>query len=153
MAIMKKLSLIFSLILLNLTNAVSVLEESDRGTNEKVLLPDQEDDKIVEPVEEEEGVEEELTSSLIANCRTDLLPGQYLCRKPALDVDTQQPIGNTVVCKAVPGISCRESGNRTFTKSTSAAGVGGSSSEPPLPPTNGYDFDTALLLSGRFSWR
>ena len=40
-----------------------------------------------------------------------------------------------IPCETAPGIVCKESGNRTFTQ------------EVPCKWTNGYDFDTALLLS------
>ena len=40
-----------------------------------------------------------------------------------------------ITCEAGPGIVCSESGNQTFTR------------DIPCKWTNGYDFDTALLLS------
>lgn len=76
------------------------------------------------------------------DCPDDLLPGQYLCTDLPIDPDTQQPRNchpqtrlAPAPCQTVPGIICRETGNGTFTR--------------PIPCqwTNGYDFDTALILS------
>ncbi|KAL1129737.1 hypothetical protein AAG570_012681 [Ranatra chinensis] len=70
--------------------------------------------------------------------------GQYLCPDPdynLIDPKTQQPWGCTpdnkakVVCRAADGIICEESKNSTFTK------------EIPCKWTNGYSFETTLLLS------
>lgn len=81
------------------------------------------------------------------NFRVDcngLQMGQYLCPDPRLDqIDpkTQQFYGCTkensakVWCSAVEGIVCGETGNTSFTKEVSCKW------------TNGYHFDTALLLS------
>ncbi|XP_031620496.1 TM2 domain-containing protein CG10795 [Contarinia nasturtii] len=77
------------------------------------------------------------------NCST-LRMGQYMCPDPNInhiDPKTQQPIGCTknnvakVWCIAAEGLICSE------TKNTSFKG------EIPCRWTNGYHFDTALLLS------
>ncbi|XP_055837155.1 TM2 domain-containing protein CG10795 [Episyrphus balteatus] len=74
----------------------------------------------------------------------DLHMGQYLCPDPnknPIDPKTQQFRGCTkenkakVWCIAVDGIECTETKNNTFTR------------ELPCKWTNGYRFDTALLLS------
>ncbi|KAJ8930462.1 hypothetical protein NQ314_016744 [Rhamnusium bicolor] len=70
--------------------------------------------------------------------------GQYLCPDPnydLIDSKTQQLKGCTkenkarVRCIAVEGLNCTETGNSTFTR------------EMPCKWTNGYSFETALLLS------
>jgi len=77
------------------------------------------------------------------NCST-LRMGQFLCPDPDydfIDPATQQPKGCTekgrapVRCKAADGIICNETSNSTFTR------------EIPCKWTNGYSFETALLLS------
>ncbi|XP_039444149.1 TM2 domain-containing protein CG10795 [Culex pipiens pallens] len=75
----------------------------------------------------------------------DLRMGQFLCPDPGrrdhIDPKTQQLRGCTkegkakVWCLAVEGIVCSETKNGTFTR------------EMPCKWTNGYHFDTALLLS------
>lgn len=75
------------------------------------------------------------------NCSLTLQMGQYLCHPPEIDPQTQQPTtctkNNTaqVLCSAADGIVCLESGNGTFVK------------EIPCSWTNGYSFETSLLLS------
>jgi len=71
-----------------------------------------------------------------------LKKGQYLCPMPDIDVETQQPrdcdkITKTakINCVAAPGINCKETGNATFTGNVDCKW------------TNGYNFDTALMLS------
>ncbi|CAH1392971.1 unnamed protein product [Nezara viridula] len=78
------------------------------------------------------------------DCST-LRMGQYLCPDPDnldfIDPATQQPKGCTkenkakVLCKAADGIICLESNTTAFKK------------EIPCKWTNGYSFETALLLS------
>nr|XP_022911833.1 TM2 domain-containing protein CG10795 [Onthophagus taurus] len=77
------------------------------------------------------------------DCNT-LRMGQYLCPDPKLnqiDPKTQQFKGCTkenkakVLCIAVEGIICKETSNSSFTK------------DLPCKWTNGYSFETALLLS------
>ncbi|KAL7646289.1 UNVERIFIED_CONTAM: hypothetical protein RMT77_003198 [Armadillidium vulgare] len=75
------------------------------------------------------------------NC-SSLRPGQYLCLDLNIDPNTQQPKDcdpktqtANVTCFAAPGINCTETGNSNFTK-----GI-------PCKYTNGYSFETALLLS------
>ncbi|MCL4148789.1 UNVERIFIED_CONTAM: hypothetical protein GTU68_034271, partial [Idotea baltica] len=75
------------------------------------------------------------------NC-SDLHPGQYLCLDLNIDPNTQQPKDcdpktqrANVTCVAAPGINCTETGNSSFTKGF------------PCKYTNGYSFETALLLS------
>uniref|UniRef100_A0A6A7FWS5 TM2 domain-containing protein CG10795-like n=1 Tax=Hirondellea gigas TaxID=1518452 RepID=A0A6A7FWS5_9CRUS len=75
------------------------------------------------------------------DCST-LLPGQFLCLDRNIDPATQQPrncnaqlhLAN-VTCQAAPGIICHSTQNSTFT------------GQIPCKPTNGYSFETALLLS------
>lgn len=75
---------------------------------------------------------------------TALLPGQYLCLDRDIDSDTQQLRGCHITngsgvasqrCQTIPGIVCQDSCNTTFYK------------QVPCKFTNGYNFDTALLLS------
>merc|ERR1719273_1371083 len=75
------------------------------------------------------------------DCRT-LNPGQYLCTNLDIDEDTQQPRDCNrdtqkapINCIAAPRIKCTETDSRNFTK------------EIPCKWTNGYHFDTALMLS------
>nr|ACO10335.1 TM2 domain-containing protein CG10795 precursor [Caligus rogercresseyi]ACO10782.1 TM2 domain-containing protein CG10795 precursor [Caligus rogercresseyi] len=88
------------------------------------------------PEQEENPSEKYLT----VDCST-LLPGQYLCSEPEIDENTQEPIDcsregiASVQCMALPGLSCIETGNRSFTGSTECRW------------TNGVHFQTALLLS------
>ncbi|KAI9552374.1 hypothetical protein GHT06_022740 [Daphnia sinensis] len=79
------------------------------------------------------------TSTFETNC-SSLQMGQYLCN-PEIDPLTQQPkgcgrnnIANTI-CIAAEGIQCIDSGNNTFSK------------DIPCLWTNGYSFETSLLLS------
>uniref|UniRef100_A0A6M2DY63 Putative tm2 domain-containing protein n=1 Tax=Xenopsylla cheopis TaxID=163159 RepID=A0A6M2DY63_XENCH len=74
----------------------------------------------------------------------NLRTGQYLCPDPSynhIDPLTQQPKGCTrenkakVWCIAADGIICHETKNASFTK------------DFPCKWTNGYYFDTAMLLS------
>lgn len=82
----------------------------------------------------------EITGEYATNC-SSLLPGQYLCTDLNVDPRTQQPRGCTkagrakVVCNSAPGITCLETNNGTFEKEVSCK------------YTNGYSFETALLLS------
>ncbi|KAK3927389.1 TM2 domain-containing protein [Frankliniella fusca] len=77
------------------------------------------------------------------NCSA-LLMGQFICPDPSYDLidpKTQQPYGCTeknvakVRCRASDEIICIESGNSTFER------------EIPCKWTNGYSFETAMLLS------
>lgn len=77
------------------------------------------------------------------NCST-LGMGQFICPDPSydyIDPKTQQPFNCTqknvakVRCLAADGIQCDESGNSTFYR------------EMPCKWTNGYSFETAMLLS------
>eukprot|EP00095_Tigriopus_kingsejongensis_P002920 snap_masked-scaffold336_size202805-processed-gene-1.10 protein:Tk02920 transcript:snap_masked-scaffold336_size202805-processed-gene-1.10-mRNA-1 annotation:"tm2 domain-containing protein cg10795 precursor" len=81
-------------------------------------------------------------SRIYRDCPDDLLPGQFVCTQVPIDPDTQQPrhcdqLSQTAAapCETVPGIICRETGNQTFYRRI------------PCQWTNGYDFDTTLLLS------
>ncbi|XP_037069839.1 TM2 domain-containing protein CG10795-like [Pollicipes pollicipes] len=74
-------------------------------------------------------------------CAATLQMGQYLCLDLNIDPKTQQPAGCTpegkalVNCTVANGIICKESGNNTFEKHI------------PCKYTNGYSFETSLLLS------
>lgn len=78
------------------------------------------------------------------DCASELLPGQYLCTSLDIDAETQQLRGCKLSngtgkalqqCFALPGIICNATCNSTFIKYESCYW------------TNGYHFDTALLLS------
>ncbi|XP_037582162.1 TM2 domain-containing protein CG10795 [Dermacentor silvarum] len=78
-----------------------------------------------------------------ANCST-LLMGQYFCAAPEIDPATQQPKTcgpdnqARIMCTAADGIVCKNgtgTGRDTFEKAI------------PCRYTNGYSFETALLLS------
>lgn len=95
-----------------------------------ILIPD-----LVDPQECEEWE--------TVDCR-NLLSGQFLCNPPDIDPGTQQPVDCQLVngtglaaveCEALPGIVCSLSCNQTFTRYEECKW------------TNGYQFDTALLLS------
>lgn len=87
---------------------------------------------------DDEGCDEPI---LVENCSEELLPGQYLCTELDIDINTQEVRGCTREgrawqrCEAVPGITCLPSCNSTFRR------------EVECRWTNGYSFDTALLLS------
>lgn len=98
--------------------------------------------------QEQEGVTEseepECWGEDTIDCASELLPGQYLCTSLDIDIDTQQLRGcrqsngtgkAPQQCSALPGILCNSTCNSTFTKYESCNW------------TNGYHFDTALLLS------
>ncbi|XP_076682584.1 TM2 domain-containing protein 1 biscotti [Andrena cerasifolii] len=74
----------------------------------------------------------------------NLRMGQYICPHPDydfIDLKTQQPKGCTkenkakVLCLAADGLICTETKNNTFKK------------DIPCKWTNGYSFETSLLLS------
>nr|CAD7440897.1 unnamed protein product [Timema bartmani] len=80
------------------------------------------------------------------DCSSTLRMGQYICPDPApnytfIDPKTQQPEGCTkenkakVRCLAAEGITCKETNSSTFYL------------EVPCKWTNGYSFETAMLLS------
>jgi len=92
--------------------------------------------------EEVEEQVEECEASL--DCSKELHAGQFLCLHKDVDVATQQLRDCRMVegegrapvtCHALPGIQCSHSCNETFTRYESCNW------------TNGYHFDTALLLS------
>lgn len=98
--------------------------------------------------QEQEGVTEseepECWGEDTIDCASELLPGQYLCTSLDIDTDTQQLRGcrqsngtgkAPQQCSALPGILCNSTCNSTFTRYESCNW------------TNGYHFDTALLLS------
>ena len=83
------------------------------------------------------------------SCKTDLLPGQYVCMEiPEINITSQQPINcqkngraiNAFHCNVSESIAneyqCKETGNNTFFRDFDGCKW-----------TNGYEFDTALLLS------
>lgn len=97
---------------------------------------------------EQEGVTEseepECWGEDTIDCASELLPGQYLCTSLDIDTETQQLRGcrqsngtgkAPQQCSALPGILCNSTCNSTFTR------------YEPCNWTNGYHFDTALLLS------
>jgi len=75
------------------------------------------------------------------DCASELLSGQFLCSSLDIDIDTQQLRGCNRTgkapqqCTALPGILCQSTCNSTFTRWENCNW------------TNGYQFDTALLLS------
>jgi len=91
-----------------------------------------------------ESDETECWSEDTVDCASELLPGQYLCTSLDIDSETQQLRGckqdngtgkAPQQCTALPGILCHTTCNSTFTRLESCNW------------TNGYHFDTALLLS------
>ncbi|CAG9762399.1 unnamed protein product [Ceutorhynchus assimilis] len=90
-----------------------------------------------------EDVSHELITPKLIDCN-NLRMGQYLCPDPSynlVDPKTQQIRGCTkenkakLPCLVVEGLICQETQNRTFTR------------EVDCQWTNGYHFDTAMLLS------
>ena len=94
---------------------------------------------IIEEVQEKQNI----------SCKTDLLPGQYVCMEvPEVNITSQQPINcqktgraiNAFRCNVSDSIAneyqCKETGNHTFYRDFEGCKW-----------TNGYEFDTALLLS------
>jgi len=94
--------------------------------------------------EEVEGPDKKQETGMPVNCST-LLPGQFLCDEhPDVDPDTQQPRGcnpetgkakGALKCRAATGLLCAETQSRVFYQDVDCKW------------TNGYYFDTALLLS------
>ncbi|KAF2365270.1 TM2 domain [Trinorchestia longiramus] len=87
------------------------------------------------------GAASKLTMEYKTDC-SRLMPGQFLCLDLNIDPVTQQPKNchpelhyANITCQSAPGIICNETGNSTFTSTT------------PCCPTNGHNFETALLLS------
>eukprot|EP00088_Acartia_fossae_P003778 TRINITY_DN11618_c0_g1_i1.p2 TRINITY_DN11618_c0_g1~~TRINITY_DN11618_c0_g1_i1.p2 ORF type:complete len:198 (+),score=39.31 TRINITY_DN11618_c0_g1_i1:55-648(+) len=78
---------------------------------------------------------------LVSECNTTLHTGQFLCTKLDIDPDTQQLANcsregkGLQECEAAPGIICKQTCNSTFYRQIDCKW------------TNGYNFDTALLLS------
>jgi len=98
--------------------------------------------------QEQEGVTEseepECWGEDTIDCASELLAGQYLCTSLDIDSETQQLRGCRLSngtgkapqqCSALPGILCNSTCNSTFTRYENCNW------------TNGYHFDTALLLS------
>jgi TM2 domain-containing membrane protein YozV len=79
-------------------------------------------------------------SGFSVNC-SHLMRGQYRCENPVIDPLTQQPAGCTrnntapVNCTLNPGLYCHNTSSSTFTGSAECRW------------TNGYSFETSLLLS------
>jgi len=98
-----------------------------------------------EDEEEREEKEEAEECPEAMDCSKKLLPGQYLCLHKNVDAGTQQLKGCTrdekgvdkapQTCEALEGIVCSGFCNETFIR------------EVPCKWTNGYQYDTALLLS------
>ena len=74
-----------------------------------------------------------------------IITGKYVCSQlPQINVTSQQPINckpggkavDSVECNATTHFTCKETGNRTFYRDYE-----------DCKWTNGYEFDTALLLS------
>lgn len=76
----------------------------------------------------------------LVNC-SNLLIGQYRCFEPEIDLNTQQPFNclknNSVFvnCTLIDGLLCEHNLSQNFTRSDDCL------------YTNGYYFETALLLS------
>jgi len=94
-----------------------------------------------EIVSETEEPEINCDDSETIDCASELLSGQFLCSSLDIDIDTQQLRGCNKTgkapqqCTALPGILCQSTCNSTFTRWENCNW------------TNGYHFDTALLLS------
>ena len=80
------------------------------------------------------------SSGFSVNC-SRLLRGQYTCDAPVVDPVTQQPVGCTrhntapVTCTLNPGLYCLNTSSSSFVGSAECQW------------TNGYSFETSLLLS------
>lgn len=74
------------------------------------------------------------------NC-SQLRVGQFTCDLPLINPETQQPFGCSkdnlapINCVLADGLVCHDSGHNNFTQSI------------PCVYTNGYSFETTLLLS------
>lgn len=98
-----------------------------------------------EDEEEREEEEEGQDCPEAMDCNKDLLPGQFLCLLRNVDPATQQlkDCMRSVegidkapeTCEALQGIVCKPTCNETFTRQVDCKW------------TNGYQYDTALLLS------
>jgi len=85
-----------------------------------------------------------ISANYTVNCSKPLRMGQYKCLPPAIDPDTQQPYTCTPLnvattnCTLAPGLFCAE-----------GTGVNETTFRMSIPCnwTNGYSFETALLLS------
>ena len=117
----------------------------DHALDQLKLLPPPLQENVVEVTTRyDDGIDENVTTTVHENCAKSLHPGQYLCSQPIIDPETQQPRGcqretnlapDAIECTTLPGLICQESQNRTFTLPA------------PCRWTNGYDFETTLLLS------
>jgi len=103
------------------------------------LIRGEQEEEVVTETDEPECFDDETV-----DCAIELLEGQYLCTNLDIDTETQQLRGCKLSngtgrapqqCFALPGIICNSTCNSTFTKYESCNW------------TNGYHFDTALLLS------
>jgi len=103
------------------------------------LVWGEQEEEVVTETDEPECLGEETV-----DCSVELLAGQFLCTSLDIDTETQQLRGCKIVngtgkapqqCFALPGIICNSTCNSTFTRYESCKW------------TNGYHFDTALLLS------
>jgi len=78
---------------------------------------------------------------VLVDCAESLHTAQYLCTQLNIDINTQQIVNcsregkGLQECRAAPGIICTETCNSSFFKQVDCKW------------TNGYHFDTALLLS------
>ena len=101
------------------------------------------------------GSNEEPVSSFAVNC-SRLMKGQYSCPLPVIDSVTQQPIGcrkdNTapILCTLNTGLICMNGTNglnQSKTVNESSIASNQFISSTPCLWTNGYSFETSLLLS------
>lgn len=111
-----------------------------------LVLGQETDTTTTIPAQEEDSEEWDSDSDCIEDSVEcgDLQSGQFLCLLPEIDSETQQPkdcqlVNGTglapIQCKAITGIVCSSTCNQTFTRYEECKW------------TNGYQFDTALLLS------
>ncbi|XP_013421816.1 TM2 domain-containing protein CG10795 [Lingula anatina] len=98
-----------------------------------------------------------LPGSLCTKHCSDLLKGQYKCKEPEIDPDTQQARGCTkenqlidVSCMPAPDIECEGCIDETCTSNAVMRHNGstvGFKMKVPCKWTNGYSFEVSLLLS------
>ena len=103
--------------------ATAVPEEAEEAAAEATEAPPfatrHEHGRTTEAAPVEVATEPE--DAIEVNCKSALLPGQFLCTGILVDVETQQPRAcnrdtgkayNSTMCTAAPGFVCRETGNR-----------------------------------------
>ena len=106
-----------------MTTAVPEEDEEEAATEAPPSATHHERGRTAEPAPAADVATEvtEPEDVIEVNCKSALLPGQFLCTGLLVDVETQQPRAcnrdtgkayNSTMCTAAPGFVCKETGNR-----------------------------------------